>query len=315
VIRPSALQLADAGCGLAAHLSAEAGEGSVATERGTAFHSLIEGGLKGTRTATSPVATQLIALIRAAAGDTLPASETAVRLCDPDAGDLITEGTADVLWMTGASLTVLDVKTGRPEFLPPIDDSLQLHAYALGAALELGAEEYRIGYAIIEPEPRLVWSRVFPAAEWNPILERIKVAAARPPKAVIGPHCDGCFQRKRCPSWLLPAYSGESVLAPFTRPSGLTIDNAAWALQAVGAIRTALKIAEAQLQDFAREHGGIVSDGQTWAPQMRRGRRSISIADCDSAGRTAELEAAGLVKQGQPYEVFGWKRSKTRETR
>jgi hypothetical protein len=313
MIRPSMLQLADAGCGLAARLSEEAKEGSTATENGTATHAEIEDAIKSNRRLSKAnVAHQLIALMREAWGSATVHPESEVSLFDPDSGELITKGTCDAWWMDGNRLYVVDVKTGLPSFLPDIDNCMQLHAYAMALALEHGAEEYVIGYGLTNPEAKLAWSRVFYDTEMEPILARITRAATRPPTPVVGAHCDGCFQRKRCPSWLLPAYDGESALAPFTKPQGLTKENAARAVLAVGAIETALKIAKTQLQDFARENGGIEADGQTWGPAMRNGRRTISIKDVEEAGKLQELEAAGLVKKSAPYEVFGWNKGKRR---
>jgi CRISPR/Cas system-associated exonuclease Cas4 (RecB family) len=301
IIRPSQLQMADR-CGLAPRLAALHPQSSLPAERGAALHAEIADWLnEGKR----PTSREVFALIEHL-GSTLRAGryrgEVPVELRDPETDELVTRGTADAI-ASGKDLTVvLDFKSGAEERVEPVESNLQLHAYALGVALVQGSREYRTGLVFLREQAPLVRvSRAYLPHEWWSVLDRIKAAVKRPPVPTVGTHCNDCYQRRRCPAWILPAHAGPSVLEPFTRPAGLTPQNAARALQIVTAMKDVVTIAEAHLRDYAREVGGIVEGDRVWAPQVRT-RKTADVAALEQDGLGA------YVRQSEPYEVYRWRR-------
>lgn len=319
MIRPSALQLA-VDCGKAARLAEQFPETTDAAETGDEKHTAIASAIGGGPT---PIAADCRAAVAYAAslvtpGVTTYGAEVKVRLEDPETGELITEGTADFVCggtrpdisgrMESAGprrfVHVVDWKTGRPERVTPPVDNLQLHAYGLAFALDAGAEEYdvTIGHVV----DGKFWTGptvTVRGAEMWAYLDRIKKAAAAEDEARVGGHCDSCFQQKHCSAFMLPAYEGPTALEPFTKPNGLTRDNAGRALLAVEALETAAELARERLKGFAREYGPIIEGDRQWGPVMTSGRRSgPSVKECEAAG------LHHMVKEGRPIERFEWRK-------
>jgi hypothetical protein len=311
MVRPSLLVIAK-DCGHAVKLSEQYPEGSSAASAGTKWHAEM----------AEFIATREGRADLAAAFATMPKHEKAepeVRavLKDPETGEVISEGTADiVLTHEDGSITVVDWKTGSADKVDPPDTNLQVLCYALAVAMERGAKKFRAGlYFTNYPPLRL--SRWFTDGDdfWR-VLDEIKTAASNDRDTPVkGPHCDRCYRRTHCSAWMLPASLGETALAPFTAPAGLNKSNAAEALRVVKAMKDAIEIADKKLKDFARETGGIESDGKVWAPTERRGRRSISVEKVESAGLLPTLEEAGCVSDGGTYEVFAWSNASSRKTK
>lgn len=307
-IRASMLPIARH-CGYAVELAARYPEGSDAAERGTKWHERMADFLRGRIEAPE------LESIRAC----IPAhvkveAEVPVELRDPDTGELLVKGTVDAVFtLASGSVIVADWKTGQPSRVDPASDNLQLAAYALAVALERGAPSYQP--VLYFTEYGFDWGAWVPEGEYGDVLGRIVAAAnndrSRP---VVGQHCDKCFSRKHCSAFMLPAHEGETALAPFVEGGGLTKDNAPRALVVVQAMKQAVELAEARLKDFAREHGGIYVEGKVWGPRQSHGRRSISVERVEEAGLLPQLEAAGCVSPGRPYEVFAWKNASAVKT-
>lgn len=300
--RPSSLPLAEH-CGLAAKLAEDNPTSSVYAEAGTEIHAEVAAWINHGRTPQHPKVRPLLVW-------TPPPgtrAEVPVRLVDPETGELITEGTTDVLvhHVDAEFVEVIDMKSGRPEFVEPAATNLQILSYALAAALELGAKSFQATLCFLD-EKGPTWDRgpVIVEADWWPLLDRIRHAATRPATPTTGPHCDRCFSARHCPAYMLPAHEGPSALAPFTAPGGLTTENAPRALEVVSALKEAVEAAEAQLKSLARSAGGIRVGSKVWGPTMRAGRRSVRVEDVIAAGRE------DLVTAGKPYEVFAWKSAK-----
>lgn len=307
MIRPSSLQIAQY-CGLAPRLAEQYPESSEAAEHGDEIHRQIASALTSGTVPFDPGARAAVEWARNEHPHGIIGVETRVRLDDPESGDLITEGTPDFVATVDFSgetgIHVVDWKTGRPEFVVQAHDNLQLHAYALAICLAQGYSQYvvQIGH-VVDGRFWLSHSDHISGPEMWTMLDRIKAAASRDAEAVVGPHCQRCYQQKHCPAFLLPAYEGETALAPVTQPGGITRENAPRLLQAVEAMETALEVAKERLKGYAREHGPIVSGDSQWGPIMVNGRRS--------GATVKELEAAGLahlIKPGRPIERFEWRK-------
>lgn len=304
--RPSALQLAGE-CGMASVLAEQYPEGGEAAANGTMLHTQIAVALRGGPLPTEPAAKAAVSAVKDLLDDgwRILGIESTMRLEDPDTGVLVTEGTADlVLQYDSGFVRVVDWKSGRPENVTHPSANLQLAAYGLAAAMAHNSDGYevQIGHIV---DGRFWWGPqhlVEGPGMWA-YLDQVKDAAGKPIQARTGPHCDGCWQKKHCPAFMLPAYQGETALAPFTQPNGLTHDNAAQALLVVQAMKEAIKVADERLKEFARRAGPIVSGKMEWGPNMVKGKRR---------GPTVkELEAAGmhdLIKEGEPSERFDWRK-------
>lgn len=305
MIRPSALQVAE-DCGYSSVLAERFNPASEASETGDEIHRQIAAALTQGTTPLDAGARAAVEAIREeyeVLGVEIP-----LKLYDPETGDLVTEGTADVLARTKSDgiLTIIDHKTGRPENVTEAEDNLQFHAYGLAAALQSDAQEYGVVASHVV-DGKFWWGKrhcVAGNAMWG-YLERIKLAAAKDPRPVVGTHCQRCFQQKRCEAFILPAHAGPSALEPFTKPDGLTRDNALRALVVVDAMEAALKVARERLKNHVREFGPIEAGDKRWGPVWANGRRSgPTVEECESAG------VGHLVKQGQRYEKFQWSRAK-----
>lgn len=312
MIRPSQLSIAE-DCGYSSTLAERYPQGSTAASAGDAFHKRAAPVVDGT--ATDPEISPMVA--------TFPShvkseAEVKVALSDPETGQSITEGTADVvLTHDDGSITIVDWKTGNPEYVDPPDINLQLLTYGLAFALLRGAPKFRVGLYFTKAPP-LRLSKWFNDGEdyWTTLARIQKAAAADRSQPITGPHCNKCFQRKHCSAWLLPAFEGENstALIPFTENGGgLTATNAATALRAVLAMKDIVEIAEARLKDFSREQGGIEDGGKVWSPVVANGRRTISVEAAEAAGIMPQLEAVGVVREGRPYERFSWRNAKVRK--
>lgn len=114
-------------------------------------------------------------------------------------GELLTAGRADVCWLTGGMLTVVDLKTGRWP-VTPAPDNLQVNAAGIALAQRYGASVY---------VPAIYYARDGAWDMGDPVqldsfdhaakLDAVREAAMLPPEPRPGPHCEGCWERKRCP--------------------------------------------------------------------------------------------------------------------
>lgn len=339
MIRPSSLTLAEH-CELAPVLASEYPETNSNIERGNTVDREVCRELLGGDLATDPDAMACLAwLANEGINATAPlgflAVQEQVSLCDPQTGELITRGTPDIVFIWDSALRkaapedapvpenrvyVIDLKKREQYFagrLTDVDRSLQLHAYAQAWAIRAGASSYKLAYLMFgDGEASFLWSRVFEMAESRNFLDRMRriveksnanASRGTRPAPTMGPHCTQCYQRLHCPSWLLPAYQGESgALSVLTSQGGLTVDNAGTALMAVMAMEEMAEKAKEILKAFATENGPIVMGDRQWGPVTMPAKRS---------GPTLkELEALNLmhlIKPGKPFQ--SWRIGKRQE--
>ena len=237
--------------------------------------------------------------------------ERKVQLRDPESGDLVTEGTADLVSVEGETVSVLDWKSGRGFGVPPVDDNLQLHAYALAVALETpGATHYQIVLAFTDREHIQV-SRLYHEDEWFSMLDRIKRAATRRPVAVVGPHCDSCFERLRCPAHLLPAdpVARDLALVPLTSTDVVPVEAVLRLHRAVKALDALAEKGSEFIKAWIAKNGPIRDGVQELALVEVAGRRSIAVAKVEKAGLLPQLEEAGCVATSAPSHQLRWRKA------
>lgn len=297
-------------------LAAEFPETNDAIERGQLVDKEVSRELLGGDLATDPDARACLKQL-AAFGLTEPRSalfvQERIAVHDPDSGEVLTEGTPDIVKLSGSTVIVVDLKKREQWFagrlLEP-NRNLQLHAYGLAWALRLGASSYKLGLLLFgDSDASFVWSEDFRKTQCNVYLDRIRRInesdarrdPARRPRPHAGPHCVQCYSRLHCPAWLLPVVEGEnSALKVLSSPGGLSRDNAGQALTAVMALEEAAERARALLREFVHQTGEPIAVGdREWGPVTIPGRKS--------GPSVAELEKAGLshlVKQGRPFEQW-----------
>jgi hypothetical protein len=305
--RPSSLVVP---CAESARLSEAFPEASEAASRGTAIHQEIAAALNSGQDPSSEEARQAVRWLKNEVLDEGARAEVPLTLVDPESGETLTAGTADVVVQRGSQVDVVDWKTGRSEHVPPVEENLQLWAYAAAAALSAGpgVEVVSCHLVFVRPEGDLVaWSDTRPVAQLWDIIDAVRAEAKRAPGPNAGPWCESrCFSRHRCSAYLLPAHAGPSALAPFTAGHGLTPDNAAEALRTLeafkGASAKAVSAAEAQLQSFVLAHGPIRDGDREWGPVIQAGRKSgPSVKECEALGLKE------YVKIGAPITTWKWR--------
>jgi hypothetical protein len=321
-VRPSGLQIAEK-CSRGPWLSHRYPEENPAIRHGKAVDDdvsrvLVEGGDASTKEGAA-----LAAWVRRRFAPTAKFFiQHKVQLMDPITGELITEGTPDLLVLDGNRVIDVDwKKKGQlyAGYLEMPDNNLQQMAYAVAAGMEFNVEEVQIILACFDDKGITpIEGPVLEGSSWWPLIDRIKAIPhvdleGAEPQATKGDHCDSCYQRMHCSAYLLPA-TLEKVpvaLAPFAEPgTGLTTDEARAALDWVDMAEAAIKrakeirdLAVGQLETFTRINGPIRRGDKEWGPIPTNGKRT--------GPKFEELEAQGLghlIKPGKPGVKFDWRK-------
>lgn len=316
MIRPSGLQLAQ-NCTMSAHLAVLFPETSHYANRGVGLHLEIRTGH-----AASPEAKMALSwLLRLVAnGYSLLGKEMAVKLEDPETGEIVTEGTVDAALEltgvpgstdTGPLLLVVDWKSGQKAYVTDPDENLQLHAYALALAIARGYTRYQLVLAFLrEDGVEEVRSRVIEGDEQWVMLERIKDIQTRPPEANPGAWCYDCWQSKVCPSFrervklaltLLP--SAEALAEELKNGITLTDEQATALVLRLQAVSEACKVAKEIAEAHVYKGGVVEANGKRWVPSPQPGRASADLEGLRQAGLTQ------YIRRGAPFDRFVWKKA------
>ncbi|TAL29061.1 MAG: DUF2800 domain-containing protein [Phenylobacterium sp.] len=232
---------------------------------------------------------------------------------------LLTEGTADCGWSDGDAAAVVDWKSGaRAEWNVPIPrENLQLAAYGLGLADRWSKPKMKLGLYLAR-EGKWLWDTLhLDSGEGTALWERTRAAALRDPtEAVIGPHCNECYVRLKCPAHLLPVIDigeRENVMAPMTlgEPDGLVETQKL--LRLINACKAMEDLADAGrdwLKAYVRKNGSIVVDGQQWGPIEVKGRESTSVKALKEAGLYDRACAVGAVRMSPPTQQHRWTKAR-----
>lgn len=321
-IRPSSLQLAEK-CQRSPWLANRYPEENDNTRHGSAVDADISAALQDGETPKTKEGLLLLDWIRGRfTEDAQYFVQRKVSLFDPVSGELITEGTPDLLVVDGKRLYIVDWKTKGQMFaghLKRPDDNLQQQAYLVAAGMEIGSEEGQIILACFDEKSVIaIEGAVLPGEAWWPLLDRIKAVPpvdfdGPEPMAIKGEHCDGCYQKQHCSAYLLPAMREmPEALVPFSesRAVALTLDQAkeglAWLAQAEEAISRAKKVKEVvqgQLETFVTAAGPIEHEGMVWGPIPTTGKRSgPTLTELEDLGLT------NLIRSGKPGVKYDWKK-------
>jgi hypothetical protein len=321
-IRPSSLQIAE-DCSRAPWLANRYREQNAAMRYGSDVDADVSTALAGGGEPQTKPGAELIAWVRRRfSSQAQYVIQRKVRLLDPSTGERITEGTPDLLVLTGQRLTVVDWKSrgqlyGGKLAMPA--ENMQQQAYGVAAAMEFGADEIQVILACFDDHGITpIEGEVIAAADWWPLIDRIKNVPpvdfdGPEPPATKGEHCDRCYQKLHCSAYLLPAMGGlPTQLVPFSeaRTAALTLEDARagleWVEQADQAILRAKKVRDLvvkQLQTLTVTAGPIRLGDLEWGPIPTAGKRSgLSVADLEELGLT------NLIKPATPGVKFDWKK-------
>lgn len=330
MIRPSALPIAEH-CGLAPELAARTERGDRRDALiGKAYHAIASKDPKAVDHVDVLTVAERKELVRRALPTDVPdfaSHEIRIgltpqgRWADHGARGNLTEGTADIAWLeepaaipryagedppTVPTLVLADVKNG-PWSVDEGPISLQMVAYAFALADHWRAQAFRpaIWYY---GEARWDWGPVIllDSDEAADLWRRVVIAATKRPEATPGPWCDRCFERAHCPARLLPALAGPAApeLAPFVEGGPeLTPETAATGLRVIAAMRDVADRAEEHLRAAVRAGLRMEVGGKVYGPSFVKGRQSVDAAALERDGLAEQY-----MKQGAPYERWGWRR-------
>lgn len=296
--RPSTLTMAEK-CGMAAHLAEKFPETSDPAERGSGVHLEIAIGKP-----QSPEAKAAWAWLSRRHPGADVQHERRVQLADPETGEVLTEGTADVVVHIDDVAVVYDWKTGMRDNVAPAGSNLQLLTYGVAVALADGANAFRVAAVFLDgdSEPHVDESPLFTQAEWWPLLESIKAAASKPVEAKPGEHCRDCYQRRVCPSYQERTKLALTLVA---KPNDIALTDATAAemILRVKQVREAADLAEEMVRAHVSGGGRVEAAGKVYLPTNCNGRETADVAALKRDG----LEK--YVKRGNGYQTWKWVRA------
>jgi hypothetical protein len=323
-VRPSSLQLAEK-CSRAPWLSHRYQEENEAIRKGNEVDSDVSRALVEGREPLTREGAALVAWVRDRfKGEVEFFVQRKVQLLDPITGEIITEGTPDLLVLDRKQSLLVDVdwkKKGQlyAGHLPMPDDNLQQMAYAVAAGMEFSVKQVQIVLACFdERDITPIEGEVLEGASWWPLIDRIKAVPqvdvdGGEPEAIKGEHCASCYQRLHCSAYLLPAMEKAPVeLVPFMEPGRelLTQEEALAALDWINRAEMAIKLAkdirdmvEAQVDAFVGANGPLRRGNKEYGPTPTKGNRKGPTLE--------ELETLGLsnlIKPGKPGVKFSWRK-------
>jgi hypothetical protein len=206
-------------------------------------------------------------------------------------------GRADLI-LPAETLTVIDWKSGRPEFVEPAATNQQLDHYAYCAA-KVGGYDGATKALVYLREEEIALDTM------RSIVDRIEVARAevhrgRPPPATEGDHCRWCPAFSRCPaktSLVRAAFADPAAIV--SEVEGLAPDwGKAWGRYKL--YKDALREVERTLYGAARQPGGFqLPNGRCVREVVKRGDRVIDgdKAEPVLAGLFGAEQAAAMVKR------------------
>jgi hypothetical protein len=225
---------------------------------------------------------------------------------DPETGELITRGTCDLVIDDDGDVTIVDWKSGRPEYVDEPEQNAQLWCYAASYAVSNSSRSVRVALAFLADghvdvrvsEPR------DQQAMWA-VIEEIAAISRRPPVASAGPWCETrCWVRHLCETWrgraatAIAAITGEAPRDEIV----MTDSVASRMAERLDIAKRALALVEEMVRGHVRSGGRVVVNGKELLPSMRAGR---AAADIDAMRRDGLTQ---YLKIGKPYETWNWRK-------
>lgn len=188
-------------------------------------------------------------------------------------------GHADALTEADGEAVVWDWKTGGGHTLPPLDEDLQMLAYATMWARIASAPRvtvHRVQVDLRQSDSLTLEGETLELAI-EAVCEVATEAARDPDTRTPGHHCGHCLTRRSCPEYLAQAEDLTCALAPI-RGQGLTSEaQAVRLLRALEAVDDAAEWARDRLKDWVRERGPVRSDGKEWGPKVSTQAKRVTV--------------------------------------
>jgi hypothetical protein len=195
-------------------------------------------------------------------------------------------GTADVVWVTGKTVNVLDIKTGLRVNTQPVSMNDQLLALALYASRAYDCDEAIVHLLFASDEGIIIESATHDGFALDCMAKDIADMMARVEAKVApaaGAHCKYCPVKGSCPE--IAEAEGAMVTGVKTRLPVVTEaaaiqgqDHAAYLLAMVRAVRDKADLVEKALKEYADAHDGIRTGEKVW--QKREVvRESVELDD------------------------------------
>ena len=277
-IRASALNLARY-CHGAHALAALHPRDTDATTEGTRKHAALRLALSGTLTVKTSgpswirdTATWLLELWPTLRGAQLE------RALEWELADGVTlTGHVDACDADDDGALVWDWKTGGGYTLPPLDEDLQMLAYAVmwaSVTTHQRVTVHRVQADLRQSESLTLEGETLTLAE-EAVCEVATAAAIDPDTRTPGHHCGHCLTRRSCPEYLAQAEDLTCALAPI-RGQGITSEaQAVRLLKSMAPVKDALEWADSALRDYVRAHGPLRSEGKEWGPKVIQQRVGV----------------------------------------
>lgn len=196
-------------------------------------------------------------------------------------------GTADVLWVEGGVVHVLDIKTGSIGNVQSAAQNNQLAALALYAARAYGADSAVVHLAFADAHGVAIESATLDefaldsvAGELAALVADVQRGDAKPQP---GAHCRWCPARGACPEVVQvegALVTGvKSSLPVVTEAAAIQgPDHAAYLLSMLRAVRDRADLVEAALKEYADKNDGIQMGDKRWQKREVT-RESIELDD------------------------------------
>lgn len=314
-------------CGLAAQIAGEHAEISDGDFRETRLE--ITRAFHANDSAQIPEADAALRWLVTEPGEIVSVGEP-LDLVDEATGEVIVTGKPGAVVASPEGVLVLVWTSAEWHVESEPEDDLGLLAMGLAAAKGRPFRVATVALGESEVFPRR--SATFVTPDQHPaLLARIKEAKSRPRIACPGDWCGACKQAVHCHAWTgraqtaLTVFSAEAQVVGTEKPTEMEIprldlsnDTAGPLMMRIRAIEKACELAKEQVKSFVRNGGRCIVDGKEYVPGERDGRDSVSVAQLKvlvelheedtEEERFLKLEVAKLIKTGEPYEQFSWRK-------
>lgn len=234
--------------------------------------------------------------------------------CAVDDSEAWLTGHPDMAWVKGDTLVIGDLK--RTRFTaPPPGESLQTLAYVAMMHARDHGKAVRFAYVAHWYLEEGVWDvsglidlHSLEAADIYARLEHAIENASD--EYSTGPHCSGCWSRLRCPAHMVQI-DADRIAVPGLPTDEVTDDDVGRLLVAQKQLEDTAAAIGAFTKDYVRARGlPIVYEGKQWGPNTQAGRKSLDRAAVESELAAHGKSLSDFETQGQPIEVFRWKKSR-----
>jgi hypothetical protein len=222
---------------------------------------------------------------------------------------IMVSGTLDIGWhLPNIGLVVISDIKSSIFAVKQRCKSLQLHAYGIGLAKALGANQYITTIWDACDGKYYVDDQVISLDSWEAeeYKSRIATAAKNEGNFVKGTHCGGCWKRDSCSAHLVEVPDNDQFKSVFDGTA--TEHDIRNALVAIKQLKSRAEKLDEACKSWAERRGPVRSeDGlKEWTCALRSGRNSLDQ-------KAVEKEFGSLerfMKKGNDYPVWDWRNVK-----